>query len=132
MPRVLLACLIALLLTGCSRSNTAATATPARAAFPSAACGGFHLKIVNGLSQTVRVTIGSDWNDLIEAGATETIVGGLTRPVPPPLPWPVEIYDQTGRVTLFRQTMDGAVGQIVALSDGAAAQKPYSVGEAGC
>ncbi len=132
-PRMFVACLAVLLLVGCSGASAVPTATPEQlAGIPSAGCGGFRLKIINGLSQTVRVTIGPDWIDAVEAGATETIVGGLTQPMPPPLPWLVEIYDQSGRVTLFRQSMGGPVSQVVTLSAGHASQTTYSQQAEGC
>jgi hypothetical protein len=99
---------------------------------PTMACGGFHLKVVNGLSESVRLNIGTDWTDVIEAGKTEMVVQYFMQPKPPPLPWLVEIYDSTGRVTLFRQTMDGAADQKVTLAETSAAQSPLSRQDGGC
>ena len=91
---------------------------------PSPACGGFHLKVVNGLSESVQLNIGTDWTEVIEAGKTETLIEFLTQPDLPRLPWLVEIYDATGRVTLFRQTMSGTPDQMVILTDSAATASP--------
>jgi len=105
------------------------TPTPTRnsgVAMPSNACGGFHLRIVNDRPAAVRVTLNGEWNTVVEAQSTETLVQFFLAGQPV-LPWDVEITDGATGQQLFTSTMPGPVDQQVTLSDDGAVQSPFDL-----
>ena len=89
--------------------------TPGPTPWPSNACGGFHLKIVNQASSSVAVTINVSYSVDVAPGSSK-IISEAFPPQPPPLPWTVTFVVEHG-AQLGTIQVDGPIDQKAIVND---------------
>ncbi len=101
--------------------------TPGPTPWPSNACGGFHLKVVNEDSDEVTVTINGTYSETVAGGASDTIVEWLP-PFPKPLmPWTVVVTRTADGTQIGSVYLAGPVDQKVIVSGGQLEYGPYDI-----
>ena len=111
-------------------SPTPKFVTPGPTPWPSNACGGFHLKVVNGDADPITVTINDTYSETVEGGGSQTLVEWLP-PNKPLMPWTVVVTGPAG-TQIGSAYMTGPVDQKIIVSGGQMEYGPYDIRTEGC
>jgi hypothetical protein len=104
--------------------------TPGPTPWPSNACGGFHLKVVNEDTGSITVTINGSYAQMVDGGTSQTIVEWLP-PNKPLMPWTVVVTGADG-TRIGSAYMTGPVDQKIIVSGGQMEYGPYDIRTDGC
>jgi hypothetical protein len=104
--------------------------TPGPTPWPSNACGGFHLKVVNEETASITVTINDSYTETVDGGTSQTIVEWLP-PNKPLMPWTVVVTGAAG-TQIGSAYMTGPVDQKIIVSGGQMEYGPYDIRTEGC